>query len=169
MKKLLSVILVVVMFASLFSFNVFADSSIKVAIDGVNQTYDVMPVIDNGRTLVPMRAIFEALGATVSWDDATKTMYIPYSKRNETWYATGDSSYTFENVSGILAVKVNENSKTLEKSENYTNVSDDYSMNLGFERTTYIGNVVFGYSDAGNLIVSFDKATQKQLDIFNIG
>ena len=103
------------------------------------------------------------------WDDATKTMYIPYSKRNETWYATGDSSYTFENVSGILAVKVNENSKTLEKSENYTNVSDDYSMNLGFERTTYIGNVVFGYSDAGNLIVSFDKATQKQLDIFNIG
>ncbi len=103
------------------------------------------------------------------WDDATKTMYIPYSKRNETWYATDDSSYTFENVSGILAVKVNENSKTLEKSENYTNVSDDYSMNLGFERTTYIGNVVFGYSDVGNLIVSFDKATQKQLDIFNVG
>ena len=103
------------------------------------------------------------------WDDTTKTMYIPYSKRNETWYATDDSSYTFENVSGILAVKVNEKSKTLEKSENYTNVSTDYSMNLGFERTTYIGNVVFGYSDAGNLIVSFDKATQKQLDIFNVG
>ena len=74
MKKLTSLVLVVVMLASLFSFNVFADSSIKVAIDGVNQTYDVMPVIDNGRTLVPMRAIFEALGASVSWDDATKTV-----------------------------------------------------------------------------------------------
>ena len=33
---------------------------------------DVAPVIVDGRTLVPVRAIFEALGATVSWDDATK-------------------------------------------------------------------------------------------------
>ncbi len=34
---------------------------------------DVEPVIQNGRTLVPMRAIFEALRAEVTWDDATKT------------------------------------------------------------------------------------------------
>ncbi len=34
---------------------------------------DTMPYIKNDRTMVPMRAIFEALGATVSWDDATKT------------------------------------------------------------------------------------------------
>jgi peptide/nickel transport system substrate-binding protein len=35
---------------------------------------DVAPTIQNGRTLVPMRAIFEALGATVHWDDATRTI-----------------------------------------------------------------------------------------------
>ena len=34
---------------------------------------DVDPFIKDGRTLVPMRAIFEALEANVSWDDATKT------------------------------------------------------------------------------------------------
>ncbi len=34
---------------------------------------DQKPVLFNGRTLVPMRAIFEALGATVSWDDSTQT------------------------------------------------------------------------------------------------
>ena len=34
---------------------------------------DVEPVIENGRTLVPMRAIFEALEANVSWDAETKT------------------------------------------------------------------------------------------------
>lgn len=34
---------------------------------------DVEPFIQNGRTLVPMRAIFEALEANVSWDDATAT------------------------------------------------------------------------------------------------
>ena len=35
---------------------------------------DQPPVIINGRTLVPMRAIFEALTATVEWDDATRTV-----------------------------------------------------------------------------------------------
>ncbi len=34
---------------------------------------DCLPYIKNDRTLVPMRAIFEALGAEVSWDDTTKT------------------------------------------------------------------------------------------------
>ena len=34
---------------------------------------DTDPIIENSRTLVPMRAIFEALGAEVEWDDANKT------------------------------------------------------------------------------------------------
>lgn len=34
---------------------------------------DTDPIIENSRTLVPMRAIFEALGAEVEWDDINKT------------------------------------------------------------------------------------------------
>lgn len=34
---------------------------------------DTPPTIVDGRTLVPVRAIFESLGATVEWDQATKT------------------------------------------------------------------------------------------------
>jgi len=75
MKKLISIALVLCVIASMFTFNVFAAEEIKVTIDGKAQNYDVMPVIENGRTLVPMRAIFEALGAVVSWDDATKTVF----------------------------------------------------------------------------------------------
>ena len=100
------------------------------------------------------------------WDDNTNTMYIPYLKRTEVWYHTDD--YSFKNVSGILAVKVNEKEKTLEKSENYTNVSDSNKTDWGFERTTYIGDVIFGYSHSGNVIMSFDKSTQKQQDTLNI-
>jgi len=74
MKKLVSVILIVFMLASMNLFNVFAAEEIKVTIDGKNQVYDVMPVIENGRTLVPMRGIFEALGANITWDDASKTI-----------------------------------------------------------------------------------------------
>ncbi|HYF79359.1 MAG TPA: ABC transporter substrate-binding protein [Symbiobacteriaceae bacterium] len=35
---------------------------------------DQRPLIVQGRTLVPMRALFEALGATITWDQATQTV-----------------------------------------------------------------------------------------------
>lgn len=47
---------------------------IKVTVNGKKLDFDVAPVIENGRTLVPMRKIFEALGATVYWNDETKTV-----------------------------------------------------------------------------------------------
>jgi hypothetical protein len=57
---------------ALFNLSVYADG-IKVYINSVEVRFDVPPIIENGRTLVPMRAIFEALGAEVYWDDNTKT------------------------------------------------------------------------------------------------
>ena len=37
---------------------------------------DVVPFIENGRTLVPVRFIAESFGATVGWDDATRTVSV---------------------------------------------------------------------------------------------
>ena len=48
-------------------------SEIAVKLNGEWMNFDVDPIIVNDRTLVPFRAIFEALGCTVSWDDATQT------------------------------------------------------------------------------------------------
>lgn len=45
-----------------------------VILDGKQLSFDVPPTIENGRTLVPLRAIFEALGAEVQWDGATQTV-----------------------------------------------------------------------------------------------
>lgn len=36
--------------------------------------FDVAPIIENDRTLVPLRAIFEALGAQVEWDGENETV-----------------------------------------------------------------------------------------------
>lgn len=47
---------------------------IQVFVDGKAVAYDSQPIIQNGRTLVPLRATFEALGADVSWDDKTRTV-----------------------------------------------------------------------------------------------
>jgi len=71
MKKVLSVLIAVIMILQLVP--ALADTSIKIVINGENKQFDVMPVIVEGRTLVPMRGIFEALGMEVGWDDATKT------------------------------------------------------------------------------------------------
>ena len=42
-------------------------------VDGEKISFDILPQNVNGRTMVPIRAIFEAMGATVDWDDATQT------------------------------------------------------------------------------------------------
>ena len=49
-----------------------ADVSVK--LDGETLAFEQPPVIIEGRTLVPLRAIFEALGATVEWNGETKTV-----------------------------------------------------------------------------------------------
>ena len=45
-----------------------------VYLNGQQLSFDVAPVIENGRTLVPLRTIFEAVGANVQWDDTTRTV-----------------------------------------------------------------------------------------------
>ena len=45
-----------------------------VILDGNTLNFDVPPTIESGRTLVPLRAIFEALGANIEWDGSTQTV-----------------------------------------------------------------------------------------------
>jgi hypothetical protein len=47
-------------------------------IDGEQVRLDAAPVLVNGRTLVPLRFIAEALGAEVSWDAPASTVVIVY-------------------------------------------------------------------------------------------
>ena len=54
-------------------FNTLAQNP-EVYIDGIKQSYDVNPIIRDGRTLVPMRAIFEVLGAEVTWNDKAQSV-----------------------------------------------------------------------------------------------
>lgn len=46
---------------------------VNVIIDGELQEFSQPAVTVDGRTLVPLRGIFEALGAKVDWDNATRT------------------------------------------------------------------------------------------------
>lgn len=46
---------------------------VTINVDGKYLPTDVDPYLSNGRTMVPMRAAGEAVGATVDWDQATQT------------------------------------------------------------------------------------------------
>ncbi len=50
------------------------NKNITVLLNGNKLEFDVFPVIENGRTLVPMRKIFESLGATVYWNESTRSV-----------------------------------------------------------------------------------------------
>lgn len=82
MKKLLAVVLSVMLVLSMSvcfaeeAAPVAAESSdaVTVTIDGTEVVFsDQKPIVENGVTLVPLRAIFEGLGAVVSWDNDTNT------------------------------------------------------------------------------------------------
>lgn len=87
-KKILSIILALCVALSVCVMPAYADEAaaisqveatnvITITVDGNAvdcNVYGQLPVIVEGRTLVPLRAVFEALGATVDWNNDTRTV-----------------------------------------------------------------------------------------------
>ncbi|MBR0366515.1 MAG: copper amine oxidase N-terminal domain-containing protein [Clostridia bacterium] len=83
MKKLISLSAAAILAVSAIGISAIADDEITVLVNEKAVEFaDQTPFIEEGRTLVPMRAIFEALGATVEWDGETQTVisYDPVSE-----------------------------------------------------------------------------------------
>lgn len=75
MKSLSKVLISLLIVLILMSMVASAEEPIKVSVNGEIINFDNPPVIKEGRTLVPLRKIFEALDVTVRWDDTTKTVF----------------------------------------------------------------------------------------------
>jgi hypothetical protein len=50
--------------------------AVTVTLNGREMDFDVPPLVVNGRTMVPLRAIAEAFGADVAWDPEARTVSI---------------------------------------------------------------------------------------------
>ena len=91
MKKRIIAILVVCLFNIAFVPELMAHQTdeISVYLNGERLEFDVMPQIIDGRTMVPMRVIFEALGAEVEWRETTQEIIAKKrnNERRETIYA----------------------------------------------------------------------------------
>ena len=81
MKKIISLIICICILSS-FSV-VYAGEPVKIMLNGEIVESDVEPFIENNRTMVPARAIFESMGAQVFWDDETDTVLMYREKNGE--------------------------------------------------------------------------------------
>ncbi|MBR5539002.1 MAG: metallophosphoesterase [Clostridia bacterium] len=69
--------------------------SLTATVNGESKTLDAAPIIKSSRTMLPVRFVAENLGATVGWDDATKTVSVK------------SADTTIEIVIGASTAKVN--------------------------------------------------------------
>lgn len=74
MKKLISCILLFCILLTSAAVIKAEDVSVSVVLNGSLLEFDVPPQIIDGRTMVPVRKIFESLGALVEWNDETRTV-----------------------------------------------------------------------------------------------
>lgn len=100
MKRLLTLLLILLLITQV---PVFADTdNISVVLDGARLSFDQPPVMQNNRVLVPLRAIFEALDASVTWDGSTETVTSSKSgttvkmQINNTQYTINDEIKTMD-------------------------------------------------------------------------
>jgi len=77
MKRILAVFLILIMAFSCMVY-VGAEEDITVTINGAVITFDVPPQIIEDRTMVPMRRVFEVLGANVEWNEELRMAIATY-------------------------------------------------------------------------------------------
>ena len=73
MKKTILTIVLCICTLALLILPAAAAKDITVLLDNNKIKFDVQPQIIDNRTMVPIRAIFEAMGAAVTWDGKTST------------------------------------------------------------------------------------------------
>lgn len=86
---------------------------ISVTVDGLPVAFDAQPIIQNGRILVPLRAIAEALSIMVTWDGATQTVYATDGKTSVRLQTGNKIAYCNENPISLDVPPLIVNGRTL--------------------------------------------------------
>lgn len=73
------------------------------SVNGTVYNTDTAPYIDNGRTLVPVRYLGDAIGATTAWDETTKTVTLTKGD-TVVMLVIGESSITVNGAASTLNV-----------------------------------------------------------------
>jgi endonuclease YncB( thermonuclease family) len=102
-KWLIAIVLITLSFVPMHAAFALDKNAIYVFLDGKKMTFKQQPTIVNGRALVPLRDIFEALGAKIEWNEAAKTVT---AKKNNTVITYTIGSFTGNRNNEIITIPV---------------------------------------------------------------
>ena len=115
------------------------ENNISVILNGNELSFDQPPYIENGTTRVPMRGIFESIGATVEYDSATKTI------------TARKGSTVIELAIGLSTAKIN--GKTVTLNASVTNKNGRTMVPLRFVSEAFGAEVAW---DGENRVISIN-------------
>jgi hypothetical protein len=136
-KAIICIILITVFISNITPMvSALESDEIKIMVDGDYISFDVAPFIENGRTYVPFRAIFESFGMEVTYNDEAakdkirekygKSYYVPditavYKVVNEKVFIL---RYEIDLTEKTMSVYLNNNSS------DYIAIIDNISINV---------------------------------------
>lgn len=158
-KNILKLFLIISIMINGLSFSIYANEDVTVFVDNAEIQFDVKPQLIGGRTMVPLRAIFEALGAVVSWDDATQTV----TAYNE--------AYLVKAVIGQTELTVNGQSKNMDIAPMMVNnrtlvparfVAEAFNCRVDWDADKKIVNITTTPADYNSL----EQSTQSGIEYY---
>jgi hypothetical protein len=115
-------------FTVLLAGAVHAQDAIKIVVNGQEVTSDVPPQIVDGRTLVPLRTVADALGAQVDWDAASNSVIVTQDA-SQTIKVNGEqTTWPFWYEDGNLYLEYHDAMALLRMAHSSTMYSIDYSL-----------------------------------------
>ena len=106
----------------------------SVSINGFAEPIDTAPRIINGRTLVPLRALSEALGANVVWEESLKKVLINKNEKSHDHIIKAVSNeFNIYDTDGTWIEVVKYSYPEIENSEN-----DDFIDKINYEYRRYV-------------------------------
>lgn len=139
-----------------------------ILVNGKTVAMDTAAVVQNGRTYLPIRAVLEAFGADVEWDNGQVSVTSPASGGFENIYIDKDGSLIFElaNGSKINAGSVSNGKDGRDGADGvsvvnaYVDGSGNLMIALSSGRTINAGNVGVGGSMSGLTFADYAVGTK---------
>ncbi len=175
MKKIVSIIVAGMLVSSgLLQSQVQAAAPIGIYINGVRLSTDQAPVVVSNRALLPLRAIFEALDATVLWNQKTKvvtankdgkTIVLKLGAKTATINnSTVALDVPVQSIKGRTMIPVRFVSEALGEEVNWNSSTQRVTITTSTQvnPVSYVNARVIGQSGNGSdLEVSFSKAAKE--------
>lgn len=140
---------------------VLANNDIKVLLNDEYIQFDAEPFIEDGRTLVPIRAITEAMGCEVEWNTGTQTADISNSESNvsvkigsTTITKTDNSTYEKQNITIDVPAKIYMDRTYVPLRA----ISEAFGADVDWDGSKNLVTITYDLSSSGEIISFNDEA-----------